>query len=160
MRAAVGFGANLGQREKTILKAAELLSSRIGPLRVISELIETKALVLPGDDTDVPKYLNAVALYESKLSPKELFEQLRVVETQLGRTRELETKRWAARVIDLDLLALEDQTYRDNELLVPHAEMHKRDFVLIPFRQVWPEWIHPIFNESIETLLARARSAD
>jgi 2-amino-4-hydroxy-6-hydroxymethyldihydropteridine diphosphokinase len=120
-RAYVGLGANLGDREGTILAAAE----RLGPHR-LSPIVETE----PWGYADQPKFLNAVAELETELTPRELLERLLEIESELGRTRD--GRRYGPRTIDLDLLLYGDEVLDEPGLTIPHPRLAERLFVLEP----------------------------
>jgi 2-amino-4-hydroxy-6-hydroxymethyldihydropteridine diphosphokinase len=124
----VGLGANLGDREESIRKAAEL----IGATR-ISTVRETE----PWGVTDQPPFLNAVAEVEWDGSPRELLHGLLEVERELGRVRD--GTRWGPREIDLDLLVFGDEVIDEPGLTVPHPELARRLFVLEPLAELAPE---------------------
>ena len=106
----VGLGANLGDRERAIRGAAELLEARR-----LSTIRETE----PWGLTDQPRFLNAVAELETDRTPRELLDRLLEVERELGRVRE--GPRWGPRVIDLDLLL-----YGDRRIDEPGLEVRTR----------------------------------
>jgi 2-amino-4-hydroxy-6-hydroxymethyldihydropteridine diphosphokinase len=120
-RAFVGLGANLGDREATILAAAE----RLGPHR-LSPIVETE----PWGYIDQPKFLNAVAELETELAPRGLLDRLLEIERELGRIRE--GPRYGPRTIDLDLLLYGDELIEEPGLTVPHPRLAERLFVLQP----------------------------
>jgi 2-amino-4-hydroxy-6-hydroxymethyldihydropteridine diphosphokinase len=120
-RAYVGLGANLGDREATIRRAAELL----GPHR-LSTIRETE----PWGYADQPMFLNAVAEVETELEPGELLARLLEIERELGRERG--GQRYGPRTIDLDLLLYGDRIVDEPGLTVPHPRIAERAFVLEP----------------------------
>jgi len=125
-RAYVGLGANLGDREATIRRAATLLgASRLSPI------LETE----PWGYADQPKFLNAVAEVETDLGPRQLLDRLLEIERGLGRRRDHE-ERWGPRTIDLDLLLFGEQRIDDDVLVVPHPRLMEREFVTRPLREV------------------------
>jgi 2-amino-4-hydroxy-6-hydroxymethyldihydropteridine diphosphokinase len=126
-RAYVGLGANLGDREATIRRAAELL----GATR-LSSLRETE----PWGYADQPMFLNAVAELDTDLTPRALLERLLEIERELGRTRE--GPRFGPRSIDLDLLLYGDEVIDEPGLTVPHPRLHERLFVLEPLAELEP----------------------
>ena len=128
----VALGANLGDREASIRRAAEL----IGAQR-LSTIIETP----PWGVTDQPDFLNAVAEVESDLGPGPLLERLLEVERELGRVRG--GTRWGPRTIDLDLLVYGDETSDTPGLELPHPRLHERLFVLVPLAELAPGLVVP-----------------
>ena len=143
----VGLGANLGDREQTILEAAH----RIGAQR-ISTLIETE----PWGVTDQPHFLNAVAEVPTTASPGIFLLQLLKVERDLGRIRD--GNRWGPRLIDLDLLLYGNEIIDDEDLHVPHPHLHERTFVLQPLTELAPDLIVP-GRGPVAELLRRIQSS-
>ena len=141
-RAYVGLGANLGDREATIRRAAEL----IGASR-LSTSIETE----PWGYADQPRFLNAVAELETDEGPRALLQRLLEVERALGRTRE--GPRYGPRVIDLDLLLYGDEVVDEPGLTVPHPHLHERRFALEPLAELAPELEIP-GRGAVQALLA------
>jgi 2-amino-4-hydroxy-6-hydroxymethyldihydropteridine diphosphokinase len=143
----VGLGANLGDREATIKRAAEL----IGAQR-LSTIRETD----PWGVEDQPRFLNAVAELETELSPRALLDRLLEVERELGRTRE-GVERYGPRTIDLDLLLYGDESIEEPGLTIPHPRLHERLFVLEPLAELNPRFLVPN-RGSIFSLLAGIQS--
>jgi 2-amino-4-hydroxy-6-hydroxymethyldihydropteridine diphosphokinase len=123
----VGLGSNLGDREATIRRAAEL----IGALRV-SPIAETE----PWGYADQPMFLNAVAEVDTPLSARAFLDRLLDVERRLGRERT--GPRYGPRTIDLDLLLYGDERISQPGLEVPHPRLHERLFVLEPLAALVP----------------------
>jgi 2-amino-4-hydroxy-6-hydroxymethyldihydropteridine diphosphokinase len=145
-RAYVGLGANLGDREAAILRAAELLQARR-----LSTIRETE----PWGYVEQPPYLNAVAEIETDLRPQPLLERLLGIERSLGRLRL--GPRWGPRTIDLDLLVYGDEMVDEPGLTVPHPLLHERLFVLEPLVELDPSLKIP-GKGTVSTLLARLES--
>jgi 2-amino-4-hydroxy-6-hydroxymethyldihydropteridine diphosphokinase len=154
-RAVVALGANLGDRQATLDRAAELIAAEVGPLAARSRWHETPAMIHPDDPAQpYPAFLNGAVLVRTPLAPGEILRALHAIEARLGRDRSREAARWRPRLIDLDLVAVEDLVAEGPSLRLPHPEMHKRDFVLAPFCEVWPAWRHPVLDRTAEELLA------
>ena len=147
IRAYVGLGANLGDREASIKQAADL----IGAVR-LSTIRETE----PWGNPDQPKFLNAVAELETGLGPRELLDRLVAVENSLGRTRE--GPRWGPRTIDLDLLLWGEERISEPGLEVPHPRLAERLFVLEPLAALAPDHEIP-GNGTVSAALAGLQSA-
>jgi len=146
-RAYIGLGANLGPREVTLLRAADLLAADPGiEVLEISQLRETE----PVGDVEQPSFLNGAVAVETTLSPRELLDVLLHVERELGRVRDGE--RWGPRTIDLDLLLYGDEIVDEDGLRVPHPRLHERRFALEPLVDLEPELEIPGLGRVSDTL--------
>jgi len=139
VRAYVGLGANLGDREATIRRAVALLDGVAGvTVTSVSNLHETE----PWGPVEQPRYLNGALAVETGLGPRGLLGTLLDVEHQLGRARERE-ERWGPRTIDLDLLLYGELVLDEPGLAVPHPRLHERRFVLEPLAELAPDAVVP-----------------
>jgi 2-amino-4-hydroxy-6-hydroxymethyldihydropteridine diphosphokinase len=145
-RAFVGLGANLGDRETAIRRAADL----IGAIR-LSTIVETE----PWGYANQPPFLNAVAEVDTPLTARELLTHLLDVERRLGRERV--GPRWGPRRIDLDLLLFGDEVVDEPGLQVPHPRMAERTFVLEPLAELAPAQEIPGLG-TVQALLAGLQS--
>jgi 2-amino-4-hydroxy-6-hydroxymethyldihydropteridine diphosphokinase len=137
-RAFVGLGANLGDREATLRSALTLLDGRDGVrVTAVSAFRETE----PVGYLEQPPFLNAAAVLETTLSPRELMACLLDVERELGRERT--GPRFGPRTIDLDLLVYEGMEIDEPGLTVPHPRLHERSFVLEPLCELDPGLVVP-----------------
>ena len=138
VRAYVGLGANLGDREATLQRAIELLAAdEAVTVAAVSAFRETD----PVGVVDQPRFLNGVAAVDTTLSPGELLAALLRVERQLGRVRD--GTRWGPRTIDLDLLLYGEQIVDEPGLHVPHPRLAERRFALDPLAELDPEALVP-----------------
>lgn len=136
-RAYVGLGSNLGDRERAIRDALDLLGRHV-EIAAVSSLLETE----PWGYTDQPRFVNAAAAVETELSPSELLDVLLSVERELGRERGA-GPRYGARTIDLDLLLHGDEIVDEPGLVVPHPHLHERRFALEPLHELDPALVVP-----------------
>jgi 2-amino-4-hydroxy-6-hydroxymethyldihydropteridine diphosphokinase len=145
----LGLGSNIGQRHG-YLNAATTAIKQIAGVNVIwaSSVYESD----PVGKTDQPKFLNAVLELETTLLPPALLGELKAVEQSLGRTV---TERWGPREIDIDILLYDGLVYEDETLRVPHSELERRKFVLIPLCEIAPAVVHPVTGLTA-TEMARA----
>lgn len=146
-RAVLALGGNLGDRLESLQSALDALSDAPGiqPLGV-SPVYETAPFGgVPGepgsrDLSEQPRYLNAVALVGTELTPHQLLVRTRAIEAALHRVR---GERWAARTIDVDIIVYDDLQFSDDDLTVPHARAHERAFVLRPWHDIEPDAVIP-----------------
>ena len=150
VRAYVGLGANLGDREATIRRAVALVDELGGVAVVgVSSLRETE----PWGPVEQPRYLNGAVALETDLRPRELLDALLDVERRLGRARDDE-ERWGPRTIDLDLLLYGDLVLDEPGLDVPHPRLHERRFALEPLAELAPDALVPGRGTAAELLRA------
>lgn len=117
-----------------------------------------------------PDFINAVVKAKTALNSLETLDRLRRIEGELGRTRQ---ERWGPRVLDLDLLAFGDMVLPSletqlrwarlplerqmaetpEELILPHPRIQDRGFVLLPLRDVVPDWVHPTLKTSVTRMI-------
>lgn len=149
VKAYIGFGTNLGDLVGNFERAkAELLATKgIFNLKA-SPLYYTEPLTREGEIQ--PWYLNGVFEIITSLSLHSLFFVLKDVEKAMGRSGR---KKWAPRVVDLDLLFYDDVIYSDDLVTLPHQEIANRRFVLLPLHDLSPSLIHPEFEMPISELL-------
>jgi 2-amino-4-hydroxy-6-hydroxymethyldihydropteridine diphosphokinase len=154
VKAYVGLGSNLGERE-SLLKAAieqlaQLPETRLGR---VSSLYDTA----PVGELDQPNFLNAVAQLETALTARQLLWNLLLIERRLGRVRHA-AQRYGPRTIDLDLVLFGDQVIDTIDLKVPHPEYHRRAFVLVPLAEIEPKLVHPVLGLTATELLERVEA--
>ena len=147
----IGLGANLpsdaGPPADTLKRALGELERHDVEVRHVSRFYETPAWPDPAD----PAFVNAVAIVWTRLQPVELLMVLHGVETALGRLRSVAN---APRTLDLDLLDYEGRVMTRREIVLPHPRMAARSFVLVPLRDVAPDWRHPVTGQGLAELLA------
>jgi 2-amino-4-hydroxy-6-hydroxymethyldihydropteridine diphosphokinase len=129
----IGLGSNLSDPEAQVGRAlAELTAIPRSELIACSALYRTA----PVGPADQPDYVNAVVSLRTGLSPRELLEALQAIERGHGRQRN--GTRWGPRTLDLDILLYGDRRVAEPGLRVPHPEMARRAFVLVPLADVAP----------------------
>jgi len=146
---AVGMGSNLPDRLDWLMRAAKELNRLLSDSR-FSSVYETP----PWGVEDQPHFLNAVVIGKTDLQPEALLHDLKTLETRLGRKQRV---RYGPREIDLDLLAWNELSWSSPDLCLPHPRLPERDFVLLPFCELWPQWSHPVLGLSVAELWKELR---
>ena len=146
MKAVIALGSNLGNRELYI-------DSAVAELAKVIEIthLSTNHETDPVGGPEQPKYLNAIAIAETELDPRELLIVMLEIENRLGREREVH---WGPRTIDLDLIVFGDEVIDSEVLVLPHPRAHERKFVLEPWLEIDPDAYIPGIGE-IESILQR-----
>jgi 2-amino-4-hydroxy-6-hydroxymethyldihydropteridine diphosphokinase len=150
----LGLGANLGDPPSQLTEAL----ARLGATEEV-EILKVSAFYRnpPLGPREQPWFVNAAAQIRTRLTPEELLRVLRQIETALGRVR---GERWGPRRIDLDLLLYNGVVMASPELVLPHPEMHRRAFVLVPLAEIAPEAWHPGLAKTAAELLAALDPAE
>jgi 2-amino-4-hydroxy-6-hydroxymethyldihydropteridine diphosphokinase len=129
----IGLGSNLDDPEEQLRRAVSSLQQLPDTIIVrVSSFYRTKPVGPEGQ----PDYINAVVLLHTGLSARQLLEHMQAIENDHGRIR---NTRWGPRTLDLDLLLYDSDIIKEDDLTVPHPEMHKRGFVLFPLYEIAPE---------------------
>ena len=152
MLAAIALGSNLSSRfgapADNLREAIHRLDD-LGTVTAVSRFHETE----PVGFTQQPRFLNAVALLETEVSPLDLLRGLLAIEHSMGRDRAKSPPK-GPRIIDLDLLLYGDLVLDDPALTLPHPSLHERRFVLAPLAEIAPAWRHPVQCGTMAELLA------
>lgn len=126
----LALGSNLGDRERNITRALELLDIRLnGHALAISPMMETKAIGFDGKD-----FINCVALYDCGSDPFEVLDICKSIERQMGRTDEREydaegRRVYHDRIIDIDILMYGDRKIDSDRLVLPHPQVETRPYI-------------------------------
>ena len=153
-RVFVGIGSNEGHRLDNISRAIGLLALQ-PKVRVVqmAPIYETTPVGGPPQDD----FFNTVVEVETDLPPEQLLQVTQAIERQMGRATP--GVRWGPRPIDLDILLYDDRTVHADSLMIPHAMLHRRRFVLEPLMQLAPQLIHPVLRQTIAELFAQLPEA-
>ena len=143
----ISIGSNIGDRLQNLQDAIDLIHLEISIVTSISPIYQTKAVGFEGDD-----FYNICISFFSNDDPNNILQSLLNIETKLGRTRS-DKNVYESRIIDLDIILIEDQVINNNLLTVPHPSMHLREFVLAPLNDIDPNINHPILNKNSNELL-------
>ena len=145
----LGIGSNMGDAGANCRDALMRLDQTTGMTLVRhSSLYRTE----PRGIVDQPWFINMAAEIRTVMEPGALLTELRRIEESMGRR---DKKTGGPRIIDLDILFYGQAVIKDADLEVPHREMHRRRFVLVPLSEIAPWTIHPLYGISVQGLLDR-----
>ena len=145
----ISIGSNIGDRFENIQSSLDLIHSRIASFTAISSVYESESIGFKGND-----FYNICASFFSDKSPHLVMQQLLEVEKTLGRNRSDETK-YISRIIDIDIILIEDLVIDSEVLKVPHIEMCNRRFVMEPLIEIDPNLIHPVRKISLKEICGK-----
>ncbi len=143
----IGIGSNLGTPDKNCEEAIERISTN-GGIKIVSKSLLYKTA--PVGHIKQDWFVNSVIKVDTQLSPKELLLALLSIESKMGRVRK---EKWGPRMIDLDLLFYDNLILNQQGITLPHPEIQKRKFVLVPLNEIEENLIHPIQKKTVKTLL-------
>ncbi|MDZ7807609.1 MAG: 2-amino-4-hydroxy-6-hydroxymethyldihydropteridine diphosphokinase [Gracilimonas sp.] len=149
----IALGSNLNDPHKQLKTALEFLKS-LSSSEVKKSPIYRSEPVGPSEND----FLNAVAVIETDLKPNKLFDKLKEQEKKQGRPSRY--PKWTARTLDLDIIAFDDLVIETDTLIIPHQEYKSRLFVLLPLKDVIPDWQDPVSAQHVDELIKQAPKLD
>ena len=149
----LGLGGNVGDVEMTLDRAVAQFADG-AQVKLIARSSDYRSP--PWGVTEQPPFINCVIAVETSLSPHALLERAHDVEHALGRDRANE-QRWGPRTIDIDLLAYDDLSLNEPDLILPHPRLFERAFVLVPLAEIMPDCV--IAGRRVREALAQLDAA-
>ena len=149
----IGIGSNLkSDNYSSSLKACQQSVKLIqeNNIHVISQSSWYETEPIPSSSQS--NFINGVIRVKTEFNSLDLLRLLLTIETQMGRTRGMDN---AARIIDLDLIAYNDEIVETKNLILPHPRFYERAFVVQPLNEIAPDWIHPVLGLTMVELLTR-----
>ena len=145
----LSLGSNLSDRKENLARCLMALTGAGVRILKCSSTYETE----PVGDLDQPWFLNQVVEVVSELEPIELLREVKQIEQNMGRDMSLPNK---PRPIDIDILLAEKRIINTNDLKIPHPRLEKRNFILVPLREIAPDAMHPGLGLDIQTLCGKS----
>jgi 2-amino-4-hydroxy-6-hydroxymethyldihydropteridine diphosphokinase len=139
-------GSNINDRINNLNYARNLIAEKIGNVIRCSSIYETAAW---GNDNQ-PEFLNQALQVDTNLLPEQILKMLKSIEESMGRKQ---SAKWGPRIIDIDILLMDDTIYESPILTIPHPQMHKRRFTLMPLAEIAPDTMHPKLKLTVRELL-------
>ena len=143
----LSLGSNQGNRLETIQSCIDLIHSEVATVVKVSKIYETPAWGFESEP-----FYNAAILIHTTKSAQKILNQVLKVEKKLGRVRSKDSG-YQARIIDVDIIAFDEEIISTETLQVPHPLMQNRKFVLQPMLDLGLNWEHPLLKKSVSQLL-------
>lgn len=145
-RAYLALGSSMGDKQNYLSQAVKAVGALEGcQIEAVSEFIRTE----PYGGVAQNEFLNGAMCIRTLLTPQELLTEIHRIEAEGGRERHLH---WGDRTLDIDILLYDDLILDEDDLQIPHPQMQKRDFVMIPMAQIGPYMRHPILGKTMVEL--------
>ena len=144
------IGSNIGDRHSNLLKCLKNIEVSIGKIIKQSKIYVSECWGVENQRD----YLNMVVAIKTRYNPSEVLKIVLSIENDLGRVRK---KKWDSRIIDIDILFFDKQIIKSKELIIPHKHLHQRLFVLKPFADIAPFFIHPELKRNIKQLIKECK---
>lgn len=143
----LSLGSNLGSGKDNINKAYQLIEKHLGKITKQSDYITTRPWGFQSNNL----FTNTCIEVKTIFLPMDCLQIINSIEYKLGRVR-YNTVGYNDRVIDIDILFYDDMIIQTPKLIIPHPLLHLRDFVLIPLKQIEPNFIHPVLKVAIKDI--------
>ncbi len=145
----LSLGSNLGDRVGYIQQAVSLLGANPNiNIVATSSFYETEPWQMHSENW----FVNAVIQISTTLQPEELLKECKNIETMLGRKREEGSNTYSDRTIDIDIIFYDNLILNTPNLTIPHRFFHRRVFMLVPMLEIAQDFVHPLFNKTVEKL--------
>jgi len=148
----LGLGSNMGNRAANLKAVTNNLTPQMA-VKSRSSIYETP----PWGFAEQAPFLNQVIMVYTYMNPEALVGHVKRLEVALGRVPSFQN---GPRLIDIDILFYDDLVLDTPSLTIPHPRLHERPFVLVPFAEIAPDFIHPVLGVSIHDLLGRVDRSD
>ncbi|MFC1485188.1 2-amino-4-hydroxy-6-hydroxymethyldihydropteridine diphosphokinase [bacterium] len=147
MKGYLSLGTNIGDLKANLEIALNFLKKdKKIKIKAISSYYLTEPIDIQTDDW----FWNLVTHIETSYSAFQLLNRIQRIEKNMGRINKGD---YSSRIIDIDIIAYEKFIINSDNLVLPHQKMKERLFVLIPLRELYPDWSHPITGEDLDTLI-------
>ena len=140
----------MGDRRDNLYRAVVALAAGTGGCSV-SSIVESE----PWGFASEYRFLNVGVSLQSAESPLQMLERIHAIERRLGSSAHRDANgAYIDRLVDIDIMAIDDMVITTDELQVPHPHVAERDFFLLPLNQLAPGWRHPSSGLTVEEMLA------
>ena len=145
----LNIGSNIGDRRDNLYRAVVALSAGTGGCAV-SSIVESEPWGFESEN----RFMNLGVMLESDMAPQDMLDRIHDIEHRLGSAAHRgEQGGYIDRLVDIDIMAIDDLVIDTPTLQVPHPHLPERDFFLRPMMQLAPDWRHPISGLTAEQML-------
>ncbi|MBI2258080.1 MAG: 2-amino-4-hydroxy-6-hydroxymethyldihydropteridine diphosphokinase [Flavobacteriia bacterium] len=134
----LSIGSNLGNPKENILKSYDFIEIKIGKIIKKSSFYSSKSWGFDSEN----EFVNSCIIINSEHPPHQLIKLIKCIEKEMGRVYS-NSSTYEDRIIDIDILFVDDLILKTNELQIPHPLIYQRDFVLIPLKEICSDFIDP-----------------
>ena len=154
MKYYLNVGSNIGDRRDNLYRAVVALVAG-GSGAAVSSIVEREPWGFESDN----RFLNLGLSIDSDMEPLDMLEHLHVIERQLGSADHRDAQGgYVDRLVDIDIMAIDDQVIDMPVLQVPHPRMPLREFFLMPMMELAPRWQHPVTGLTAGQMLQALRA--
>jgi 2-amino-4-hydroxy-6-hydroxymethyldihydropteridine diphosphokinase len=147
----LNIGSNMGDRRDNLYRAVVALAAGTSGCSV-SSIVESKPWGFESENG----FLNIGVCLCSNLSPHQMLDRIHEIERRLGSAAHRDDEgNYIDRLVDIDIVAVDDRVIDTPDLQVPHPHLPERDFFLRPMMELAPDWVHPVTGLTAAQMLDR-----
>ena len=136
----LNIGSNMGERRDNLYRAVAYLAAGTSGCAV-SGIIESEPWGFESDN----RFMNLGVMLDSDMEPQDMLQRIHDIEHRLGSSAHRDSQgNYIDRLVDIDIMAIDEMVIDSPDLQVPHPHLAERDFFLVPLMQLAPDWRHPI----------------
>ena len=153
----LNIGSNIGDRRDNLYRAVVALAACTGGDCAVSPIVESEPWGFESDN----RFMNLGVCLQSTMSPWQMLERIHEIERELGSAFHRDAQGgYVDRLVDIDIVAIDDLVIDSPSLQVPHRHLPERDFFLIPMQHLAPEWRHPVTGLTAAQMLEQMSSGE
>lgn len=146
----LNIGTNLGDKEKNLADAISHIESATGSHCRRSDMVSSEPWGFESEN----RFVNVGVAVESMLEPLEMLQKLKAIEREMGSgSHRSSDGSYCDRLIDIDIMAVDEMSLHQENLTIPHPHLTERDFFLVPLAQLAPDWEHPELHLTMAEML-------
>ena len=153
----LNIGSNIGDRRDNLYRAVVALAACTGGDCAVSPIVESEPWGFESEN----RFMNLGVCLQSTMSPWQMLERIHEIERELGSASHRDAQGgYVDRLVDIDIVAIDDLVIDSPSLQVPHRHLPERDFFLIPMQHLAPEWRHPVTGLTAAQMLEQMSSGE